>query len=141
MAGKLYYNYAVVDPAYPEEPNFWSLSGFSLGDAARIGWTSEFVPGADATTQLLLSNLHRQGNKITLAIPDDSAPSKEPKWANGTFYDQVLIEVSSDDNISRKLTLYHVRVLNLKRTVNNKFGRPVKVILCQVGRGGYVVAH
>ena len=141
MPNKYYYNYAVVDPAYPEEPKFWSLSGISLGDAAKIGWTSEFAPDADATTQLLSSNLHRQGNKITLAIPVSGAPSNEPKWENGTFYDQILIEVASDSDygVKRKLAFYHVRVLNVKQTGDRKFGGgPVKLILCHVGRGSYV---
>ena len=67
---KYRYNYAVIDPAYPEDqPKFWSLAGISLGDAEKINWTFDFAPDADATTELLLSNLSRSGNKITIAIP------------------------------------------------------------------------
>ena len=151
---KYHYNYAVIDPAYPEnQPHFWSLAGMSLGDAEKINWTFEFAPDADATTELLLSNLSRSGNKITIAIPVMGIPSTEPKWQVGTFYDQLLIEVGSDAeySVKRKLVFYHVRVLRVKQTGDRGFylgpsaekamPGPVKVILCQVGRGGYVFVY
>jgi len=151
---KYRYNYAVIDPAYPaDQPEFWSLAGMSLGDAEKINWTFDFAPDADATTELLLSNLSRSGNKITIAIPVMGIPSTEPKWQVGTFYDQLLIEVGSDAeySVKRKLVFYHVRVLRVKQTGDRGFHLgpgaekempgPVKVILCQVGRGGYVFVY
>lgn len=143
MAQKYYYNYAVVDPVYPGEPQFWGLTAISLGDAAKIQWTSDFAPDADATTELLLSNLHRQRNKITLAIPNLGISSTEPKWKNGMSYDQLLIEVASDASygVKRKLVFYHIQVLSVKQTNDRKLGGPATIILCQVGRGGYVVGR
>lgn len=143
MANKYYYNYAVVDPAYPGEPIFWGLNALSLGDAAKIHWTSDFAPDADATTELLLSNLHRQGNKISLAISTHAMGSTEPKWKNGISYDQLLIEVASDADygVKRKLVFYHIQVLSVKQRDEQKLGGPVRLILCQVGRGGYVVGR
>lgn len=136
---RYYYNYAVVDPAYPGEPRYWALKAISLGDAAKIGWTSEFVPEADATTALVLANLLRHQNKITLAIPIEHTPS-EPKWANGTTYDQLLIQVASDASygVKRKLAFYHIRALNVKQTDERNVGL-ARVVLCQVARGAYVL--
>lgn len=150
---KYHYNYAVVDPAYPtDQPDFWSLVGLSLGDAEKINWTFEFAPDADEKTGLLSSNLLRHGNKITLAIPVMGVPSTEPKWRLGTVYDQLLIEVVTDSGYAkRKLIFYHVRVLRIKQTGDRGFRLgpaaakempgPIKAVLCQVGRGGYVFAQ
>lgn len=150
---KYYYNYAVVDPAYPtDQPNFWSLAGFSLGDAEKINWTFDFAPDADEKTGLLSSNLLRHGNKITLALPVMSIPSTEPKWQVGTVYNQLLIAVVSDpDYVKRKLIFYDVRVLRVKQTgvrgfrlgptAAKEMPGPIKAVLCQVGRGGYVFAQ
>jgi len=151
---KYRYNYAVIDPAYPQDqPQFWSLAGMSLGDAEKINWSFDLAPEADATTELLLSSLNRSGNKITLAIPIMGVSSTEPKWQVGTYYDQLLIEVGSgaDYSVPRKLAFYHVRVLRVKQTGDRGFHLgpsaqkempgPVKVILCQVGRGGYVFVY
>lgn len=147
---KYYYNYAVVDPAYPtDQPNFWSLHGFSLGDAEKINWTFEFAPDADENTGLLSSNLLRHGNKITLAVPVMGVPSTEPKWRIGTAYDRLLIEVASGSGYAKRtLIFYHVRVLRVKQTGDRGFRLgpsaakempgPIKVVLCQIGRGGYV---
>ena len=138
---RYYYNYAVVDPAYPGEPRYWALKAISLGDAAKIGWTSKFVPEADATTALLLANLLRHQNKITLALtPKEHIPSLEPKWANGTTYDQLLIEVASDASYGakRKLAFYHIRALSVKQTDEREVGL-ARVVLCQVARGAYVL--
>lgn len=149
---KYSYNYAVIDPAYPtDQPNFWSLTGFSLGDAEKINWTFDFAPDADARTDLLSSNLLRSGNKITLAIPVMGVPSTEPKWQVGTVYNQLLIAVSDPDYVKRKLIFYAVRVLRVKQTGDRGFRLgpaaakempgPIKAVLCQVGRGGYVFAQ
>ncbi len=150
---KYYYNYAIVDPAYPtNQPEFWSLAGISLGDAEKINWTFEFAPDADKKTALLSSNLLRQGNKITLAIPIMGISSTEPKWQVGTFYDQLLIEVASGSNDTKRILIfYHVRVLRVKQTgvrgfhlgpaAAKEMPEPIKAILCQVGRGGYVFAQ
>jgi hypothetical protein len=143
VASKYYYNYAVVDPKYPEEPKFWALSGYSLGNAAKIHWTFDFVPEADATTQLLLSNLHRQNNKITLAIPVSPIPTKEPKWETGISYDQLIIRVESDADygMKRKLVFFHIQVKSVKQVSDRKLGGAAKVVLCHVGRDGYVAAN
>lgn len=150
---KYHYNYAVVDPAYPtDQPNFWSLAGFSLGDAEKINWTFEFAPDADEKTGLLSSNLLRHGNKITLAIPVMGISSTEPKWRVGTVYDQLLIDVVSDSSYAKRtLIFYHIRVLRIKQTGDRGFRLgpsaekempgPIKAVLCQVGRGGYVFAQ
>ena len=145
MAQKYYYNYAVVDPAYPDEPTYWSLNAISLGDAAKINWSSDFAPEADATTELLMRNLQRQNNKITLAIPVTPAniKSAEPKWAHGTRYDQLLVQVASDADYGtkRKLGFYHVSVVSVKRTNERKLGGENQIIVCHVGRGGYVFSQ
>lgn len=150
---KYYYNYAVVDPAYPAvQPNFWSLDGFSLGDAEKINWTFDFAPDADEKTWLLSANLLRHGNKITLAIPVMGVSSAEPKWQVGVVYDQLLIAVMSDSgDTKRQLIFYHVRVLRIKQTGDRgfrlgpaaakKMPGPIKAVLCQVERNGYVFAQ
>lgn len=140
MAQRYYYNYAVVDPKHPGEPTYWGLSGISLGDASRIHWTSDFAPDADATTELLLSNLARQKNKITLAIPIVGPTVGEPEWKNNVSYDQLRVQVASDADygVKRELVFYRIRVLSAKRTSDGKFSGTNNIVLCHVARGGYV---
>jgi hypothetical protein len=138
----LFYNYAVVDPKYPGEPHYWGLEGFGFGDAAVLGWTFEFAPNATKTTQLLTSNLQSKQGRISLAVTANLVPSREPKWALGTTYDQLLISVSSDAGPVRKLGLYKLRVLKVGKREDSYrhriFKHPVQVALCHVTGGGYV---
>jgi hypothetical protein len=142
MTSNYYYNYAVVDSKYPGEPQFWGLSGFSFGDAATHGWSFEFAPEATKTTTLVTSNLERQQGRITLAIPASNIPTKEPKWALGTTFGQVLISVESDAGMYRKIGLYKVRVLKVSKEADSYrhriFKAPMQILLCKVGGGGYV---
>jgi hypothetical protein len=137
-----YYNYAVVDAKYPGEPRYWSLSGFSFGDAATYGWSFQFAPESTATTNLLTANLERKKGRITLAIPTSPVPTQEPPWALGIAYGQLLIDVGSDAGKPRKIGLYQLRVLKVSKGTDSYrhriFANPVKVLLCHVGGGGYV---
>lgn len=159
---KYIYSYAIVDPSYPaENPQFWPLAGYSIGDAAEIGWTSEFMPDSDAQTNLLKANLDRQRGKITLAIEQHAAPTAEPKWTRANSFDQILIRVEQAKDLSdidlggkitstknaivaskRKLVFYHVRLLKVTKMSDSRrhqiFRRHVKIITCQVAKGGYV---
>ena len=142
MTSDYYYNYAVVDSKYPGEPRYWSLSGFGFGDAASVGWSFEFIPESTKTTELLISNLKWKSGTITIAIPTSAAPTKEPKWGVGISYDQLLIMQESDAPKGRKFGLYKVRVLKVTKETDSPrhrvFKHPVKILLCQVGAGGYV---
>jgi hypothetical protein len=143
MSADYYYNYAVVDSKYPGEPHFWGLSGFGFGDAATHGWSFEFSPESTKTTELLTANLTRKQGRITIAIPTGSAPTKEPKWEVGMSYGQLLIRIESDTRQGRKLGLYEVRVLKVSKPGDSHrhriFKGPVKILLCHVREGGYVV--
>lgn len=142
MTSDYYYNYAVVDAKYPGEPKFWGLSGFSFGDAAAHGWSFEFAPEAIATTALLTANLRRKKGRVSLAIPELGAATKEPRWATGVTFDQLLITAETDAGKYRKIGFYRLKVLKVGRNKDSYrhhiFKHPVKVLLCDVSRGGYV---
>jgi hypothetical protein len=141
-ARKYLYNYAVLDPKYPGEPQFWALKGFGFGNAADVGWTFEFAPEATKTTQLLKSNLARMTGHISLAVFHDSTPSREPRWGVATSYDQIQIQVDTDLAPVRKIFLYRLRVLKVTRETDSYrhhiFSGPTKILYCKVSGGGSV---
>jgi hypothetical protein len=138
---KYFHNYAVLDPKYPGDPQFWSLEGYSFGDAAKYGWTHEFAPDASKTTQLLRSNLERKVHHMSLAIQITNSP-REPKWGLATSYDQLQISVETNEAFIRKLFLYHVRVLRVGRETDDYrhriFKGPTRIVYLKVGAGGIV---
>jgi hypothetical protein len=145
MATELYYNYAVIDPSYPFEPHFWSLAGFSFGDAGEHGWSSEFAPGATANSMLLRANLGRKKNRISLALEASAIGSTEPVWRAGVSFDQVILHGESDMMRSRKIALYHVRTLRVGTEKDSYrhhiFNRPMRIVIAEVTRGGYVAVN
>ncbi len=140
MSFYYFYAYAVNDPAYPGDPKFWGLDGFTLGNAAKLGWDMDLKKTCQQGSSSLLAALKRHGNLLTLAIPFMGS-STEPKWNKGRFYDQLFISITDKENEKYlfKMGFYHIKVEKMTVTPpNGTFSRQTTNILCNVVRGAYV---
>src|SRR5690349_21130370 len=139
---KEYYSYAVNDPSYPGEPEFWSCEDFTLGNANNIGWGMDLRSTAIQGTSSLLSRLKEKQNYLTLCIAINGTTT-EPKITPGSYFDQLFIGILEAETgyTDYKLGFYHINVEKITITPPNAKFYQTKNILCKVVRGGYVAGN